>query len=295
MEFSRFRTCDLVSAAIDYGYEDKFGAIEYLFTYHGRVTLPMRLVILNQIPETTDPLQYEAVLPVINNSDEMEEAWETKRWRQTTDWVETPSVLKRLLRIENPAAIMVGDDLAPLIAAYSHFINTEIEGGSLPEHPECVEQHADPLPTIKRPRLSSAVPEHMCGTHPVASSTLSEWFVRRARQLESKSGLVDNAICLLQLGERRGVTGLQPLLDDMKGLRTLVYDCGKTLLTLNEYKGMSSYDQFAALLEEAKPSSIITLLRVRASGYHHLSSSRSNADLLNRPELLGLLLRTMTY
>ena len=38
-------------------------ALDAIFTYHGRQTLPHRLAILSNFPETKPPLDYEALLP----------------------------------------------------------------------------------------------------------------------------------------------------------------------------------------------------------------------------------------
>ena len=59
-----------------------------MFTYEGNETLPHRLPILSNFPETLKPLQYRCLLPEIVEREVI--PWETKILRKL-DWCEKNS------------------------------------------------------------------------------------------------------------------------------------------------------------------------------------------------------------
>ncbi len=68
-EFLAFRDCNLVEvAATIYAFEEHFHALKVLFGYHGDILLPYRLYILENIPETTPPTNYEDLLPEVGET-----------------------------------------------------------------------------------------------------------------------------------------------------------------------------------------------------------------------------------
>ncbi|GIY81302.1 neuroblastoma-amplified sequence [Caerostris extrusa] len=78
---------------------------------------------------------------------------------------------------------------------------------------------------------------------------VTEWFVERAKEIESRSGLMDNAIQLLKLGIQRNIEGLEKLLDDMTTVEALVYECRvKVDLSLHEYEELTDFEKVKLMM-----------------------------------------------
>jgi hypothetical protein len=56
---------------------------------------------------------------------------------------------------------------------------------------------------------------------------LSEWFQKRAEEIEEHSGLIDNALEFLEISAKLGIPDLDELVTSMKHFGALVYKCGR--------------------------------------------------------------------
>ncbi|KAM7430043.1 hypothetical protein ABFA07_019200 [Porites harrisoni] len=87
--FERFREINIMQAAVEYARDGNCDALDAIFTYHGKETLPHRLAILSNFDETIPPSEYQALLPEAGFSagdpDILE--WDEKCWR-CADWAE---------------------------------------------------------------------------------------------------------------------------------------------------------------------------------------------------------------
>jgi WD40 repeat protein len=98
-DYAVFRDLNIAALAMDYATEEFFKGLNILFTRHGPETLPYRFTILEQIPETANPDDYESFLPSVtsNNSNELiERLWNEQPWRDI-DWVDNPILKQRIL------------------------------------------------------------------------------------------------------------------------------------------------------------------------------------------------------
>jgi hypothetical protein len=84
-------------------------------------------------------------------------------------------------------------------------------------------------------------------------SQLTIWYKWRARQIESLSGLVSNALALLAIGIRQNVPDLESLRDDLHTFETLVYELFPSRPNLNQ-----SLEQFERLPLQAKLELLMT-------------------------------------
>ncbi|RIA89759.1 secretory pathway protein Sec39-domain-containing protein [Glomus cerebriforme] len=98
-DYAVFRDLNIAALAMDYATEEFFKGLNILFTRHGPETLPYRFTILEQIPETVNPNDYESFLPsvVSNSNNELVEClWHEQPWRDI-DWIDNPIIKQRIL------------------------------------------------------------------------------------------------------------------------------------------------------------------------------------------------------
>ncbi|CAB4488239.1 unnamed protein product [Rhizophagus irregularis] len=98
-DYAVFRDLNIAALAMDYATEEFFKGLNVLFTHHGSETLPYRFTILEQIPETVNPDDYESFLPsvILNSNGELvERLWHEQPWREI-DWVDNPILKQRIL------------------------------------------------------------------------------------------------------------------------------------------------------------------------------------------------------
>jgi hypothetical protein len=90
--YDQFRDCNLVAQAIEYARLEHHHALDALFMHHGNETLPYRLFILSQIPETANPDRF--VLPHVTQ--QHEDKWLEEPWRKPQDPVESDEIQKMI-------------------------------------------------------------------------------------------------------------------------------------------------------------------------------------------------------
>ncbi|CAL1282753.1 unnamed protein product [Larinioides sclopetarius] len=85
--FRLFRSQSGLEAALHFACNSNWEAVATLFTYHGPETLPHRLAILNNFPETTSPIEYQSLLPLFNERELVFYPWDEHQLREP-DWCE---------------------------------------------------------------------------------------------------------------------------------------------------------------------------------------------------------------
>lgn len=95
------------------------------------------------------------------------------------------------------------------------------------------------------------------------------WYKERAQEIDTFSGQLENSICLIEYGCRRGMYELQQFLDDISYLQQLVYSEGNddemhSPISLIEWEHLSDYEKFKTMLKGVKEDNIVEKLRVRA-------------------------------
>ncbi|CAG8678878.1 19269_t:CDS:2, partial [Dentiscutata erythropus] len=101
-DYAIFRDVHIAAQAMDFAADEFFDGLSILFTRHGNEMSPYRFTILEQIPETADPDDYESFLPRVGSNDGAEPSeclWHQEPWR-VYDWVENPILKKQILQEE---------------------------------------------------------------------------------------------------------------------------------------------------------------------------------------------------
>jgi neuroblastoma-amplified sequence len=99
-----------------------------------------------------------------------------------------------------------------------------------------------------------------------AVNELSDWYINRAREMDSLSGQLDNSISLMELACQKGIMGLEQFFDQTKYFRDLVYSeeaIGFTM-DLATWEPLPQYEKFKLLLKGAKEDHVIQKLRGKA-------------------------------
>jgi len=99
--------------------------------------------------------------------------------------------------------------------------------------------------------------------YPLTADDLTRWYIWRSRDIETKTGLVENSTALIELAINQSIPGLIEYYRTLVGLYTLVYQCGKDL-TLVEYEALPDYDRFCLLVDDANGNNIAEFLTTRA-------------------------------
>ena len=183
--YERLRQQSYLEIAINYAHDNNWKAIKLLFTHLGDSTLPHRLPILNNFPETLSPLNYQFLLPACVRSDD--EQLTVAEWNESklSDWVDWSLVY--CPGIQND--LLLKDEEYEL----NFYLN----------NPDYIE--------YKTAELSVGL--------------LENWYKRRAREIEELSSLVNNSLTLLSIGIKNAVPNLEPLKREMEIYHMIVYEC----------------------------------------------------------------------
>lgn len=114
----------------------------------------------------------------------------------------------------------------------------------------------------------------------------AEWYVRRAQEIERRTGLVDNALELLELGAQRLRTAaplpqLSGLRADLSHLYMLVYECGMEDLTLETWHAKSLMHRLCCFTDKSTTATFVSNLRDRAGPYLAALGSGTGEALLH--------------
>jgi neuroblastoma-amplified sequence len=182
---SEFLSQPLVDSSIILASEQRFRALELLSNYHDRTIFPFRYSILDAIPLHVHPSEYRHLLPA-NDFDTSTEVREShKPWREKPDWVEGRDVVEAIKKMASTEEAAWLDEL---------------------ETPE-----DDEFPRTRYDNLFT-------------SEQLTAWYNTRVTSIDSQSGLLDNALALLQHGASQGVPRLDELGEDLILLDRLIYE-----------------------------------------------------------------------
>lgn len=165
--------------------------------------------------------------------------------REDRDWVESMNTVARLNSVRDTLGQMVDD--VKLLESTEHIVNLTL-GLSWPTEVE-----------------------------------ITEWYKNRARTIDRISGQLENSLSLLDWGQRKGVTGLDSLFEDVSDLIKVVLTSDKSedstlVLDLEEWESLDEYKKFQVMLEGAQTDTIMDRLREQAIPFlhrrhHQLSSS----------------------
>ncbi|CAG8758381.1 31650_t:CDS:2 [Gigaspora margarita] len=219
-DYAIFRDVHIAAQAMDFAADEFFDGLSILFTRHGNELLPYRFTILEQIPETADPDDYESFLPRVGTNDgaELSEClWHQEPWR-VYDWVENSILKKQILQ----------------------------------EEPE--EWDFDGI-------LMKSVP------YPASASYITQWYVDRARKIDSSSGQVDKALSLVRYGIKKNVENLKTLEEDLHMLSQLVYNCypssnDRITMTLDEFESLTEEEIIKTFLRQTDETRIVNDVRL---------------------------------
>jgi hypothetical protein len=135
------------------------------------------------------------------------------------------------------------------------------------------------IPETLRPRkYESLLPQ-------VNSARVRDWYAHRAKQIECRSGLVDNALELLEYAQARGIDVDASLMQNMSQLHTLVYECGVDI-SLAEYQRTGEAEKLRLFTHNSTKDTFVEDLRTRAAPF--LSSLGTRGEKLLHEYLLSL-------
>jgi len=212
VEFAKFRDVNLVLQAMLYAVDEKFDELKILFNRHTDELLPYRMNILEYIPEAVDPNLYEFLLPEIENNS------------------------------YSGVAVQLNEKLWPNKNPWRTTPDW-VESDNI----KAVIQWEDDVPENVEPFVNIRVNEY-----PASTETITQWYINRVHSIEKNTGLVCNALNLVQLGINKNVPNLETLHEDLITLSSLVYDC----FTVN---GSNSVDIDLETLEKLNEQETINL------------------------------------
>eukprot|EP01117_Protostelium_nocturnum_P007998 TRINITY_DN284_c0_g1_i3.p1 TRINITY_DN284_c0_g1~~TRINITY_DN284_c0_g1_i3.p1 ORF type:complete len:2117 (-),score=914.81 TRINITY_DN284_c0_g1_i3:70-5859(-) len=279
--FLAFRECQLVDAAVDFAKQENYPALEILFTYHGNATLPYRLYILRNILETTSPNDYKNLLPqlhvgsaeterIIEEESEKEEEskflgyenpWTQKKWHKK-DWSEDSHVMKRLgLDLHSHSLLEKSVREGDTRKIQSILIDWMKKHSFLAD--EITFANALESNHIKETTKLDFSGKEFEPQYPNESEKLTQWYEERAREIDEKSGQLENSLQLIDLGMQNHVKKLEKVRNGLQSLIVLVYNrlCD---LSLREFEELGEFERFSLLIGDSNPSNIIENLQSRA-------------------------------
>lgn len=201
--YDEFRQKCPLNVCIDYAHEGDAHAVEILLNFYTEDLTPHLLAILSNFPETLSPYQYRNLLPCLREDDIVYE------WRALTGQV------KR----EEFDWSSRGDANSSLAVSLRSMI--ELYENEFYKENEHLKKYLTPL----------------------TSDVLTDWFIERAFENESKTLLLSSAIQLLHLGTELNIKNLKETHDDLIEFDRIVYDC------CNDDNIYLSYTDFSKMIE----------------------------------------------
>ncbi|XP_048858218.1 NBAS subunit of NRZ tethering complex isoform X2 [Brienomyrus brachyistius] len=120
---------------------------------------------------------------------------------------------------------------------------------------------------------------------------LTDWYLKRAEDIDDYSRQVDCALSLVRLGRERNIPGLEGLCDDLVTLETLVYEAScEPNLSLKELQQLADIDKLRLLLNGSSEERYVKNLYQWAVPFLHRCEGRApgSADGLLREYLVSL-------
>lgn len=133
-----------------------------------------------------------------------------------------------------------------------------------------------------------------------SESEITEWYRGRAHAIDRLSGQLENSLSLLDWGQRKGVTGLDLLFEDVADLIKVVVtgdnsEDSKLEMALDEWELLSEYEKFQVMLEGVQADSVVDRLREQALPFLQRHRRRSTPSVLpysDSPALFSSVLGT---
>lgn len=92
----------------------------------------------------------------------------------------------------------------------------------------------------------------------LSGKLLTEWFTERAKEIETRSNLVDNALELIKLGIERNIKGLEKLLDDFITMEVLIYECHvEKNFSFKNMEQMCDFDKLQLLMSQCTEENFV--------------------------------------
>ncbi|XP_037298727.1 neuroblastoma-amplified sequence isoform X2 [Manduca sexta] len=240
-EYDRLRSNSIVHSAIEIAKEGRIEALTCLWPHIK--TTALQLTVLDMLPETINPIDYQHLLPT----------------KQPWQWFETKSPIK----------------VPP--SKYEHDwcrkkIFKSIWSSNWSEDTAETEG-IEAIAAIALEGAAAAAEEDGSGAGAVRSSAeavaawggadVAAWYARRARALEARSGLVSHALALATLAALGGaVPGLERLLFHLLTLDTLLYDINLEGVTLDQLENLSALDTCKLLMKMSTPATFVADLKL---------------------------------
>ena len=178
--------------------DENLGALDALFTYHGAETLPYRLAILGNLPETKSPNEYVDLLPALEDGEVEEEEeeedavdrecvdWPRQVWR-IQDWTETGKFAPEMDAEGNDRGGGVGSGVGS-----GGGVGRGVGSGGDVGSGGGVEFCTSPEDVDDGSFLYDFMPEYYrkFESSVLTKSLVEEWFAARAEELEAYAGQV---------------------------------------------------------------------------------------------------------
>jgi len=208
--YDEFRRKCPLNVCIEYANESDAHAVDILLNFYTDDLSPHLLAILSNFPETLSPYQYRNLLPCLKETDLV------YQWRPISGQVKQESL-----------------DWSNRCASSSALSNSILAVAETYEK-EFYEQNAH----LKKYLT------------PLNADVLTEWFIERSLEMESRTLLLSNAMQLLHLGSELNIKDLQETNDDLEEFDRIIYDCcteNNIYLSFSEFKKMSHLDRLSLM------------------------------------------------
>ncbi|XP_063549140.1 NBAS subunit of NRZ tethering complex-like [Cydia strobilella] len=202
-EYDRLRANSLVHSSVELAKEGRIEALTCLWPHIK--TVPMQLAVLESLPETINPMDYQHLLPVDRKS----------------EWTE-----------RSPVKVEYESDWCRKEIFRSIWSSNWSEDSS--------------------PDSETAA----------ANDDITQWYDKRAREIEAKSGLASHALTLATLAaDAGGVPGLDSLIFHLLTLDVLLYDLNVEGVTLEQLEKLSALETCELLMKMSTPKTFVADLK----------------------------------
>ncbi|KAL2652320.1 hypothetical protein R1flu_020448 [Riccia fluitans] len=104
-----------------------------------------------------------------------------------------------------------------------------------------------------------------------AKTEITNWYLRRAREIDQASGLLENALSMLDLGIAKGLHELEGLSKDVSDLMAIMFtgDAEDVVLSFSlfDWERLSKYEKFKLILDGAGEDNVVQRLREQAVSF----------------------------
>ncbi|CAA0814472.1 MAG2-interacting protein 2, partial [Striga hermonthica] len=190
-----------------------------------------------------------------------------------------PSMLEVLAAIPETIPVQSYGQLLPAISAPSSIVLRDEDWVEC-ETTVIFLKNLDHVGSIQY--MTEPVMKHMALQWPSVSE-LSTWYKKRAREIDTLSGQLDNCMCLVDLAICKGVSELQHFHEDIFHLHQLIYsdeteDGISFSMSLANWEQLPDYAKFKVMMVGAKEDNVITRLHEKAipfmqTRFHALNSN----------------------